>query len=154
MTACGSGKDTAASPSAAAPAPAGTAPAPAENKLAAMVPDAIKADGKLMVGVDASYPPNESVDPSTQQIVGWDPDLIAAVATKLGLTAQLENAGFDTIIPGLQSGKYEIGASSFTDNKEREAVVDFVTYYSAGTAWATQTGNPKGVNVDDPCGKK
>jgi len=29
-----------------------------------------------------------------------------------------------------------------------------VTYYSAGTAWATQTGNPKGVNVDDPCGKK
>jgi polar amino acid transport system substrate-binding protein len=125
----------------------------ADAALTALVPDAIKSDGKILVGTDASYPPNESVDPASQKIVGWDIELFSAVAAKLGLTAEFQNAGFDTIIPGIQSGKYEAGVSSFTDNKEREKVVDFVTYYSAGTAWATLKGNPKGVNPEDACGK-
>ncbi|MET9339915.1 MULTISPECIES: ABC transporter substrate-binding protein [unclassified Nonomuraea] len=155
LTACGGGGGTtAASPAATAATGASSAAASPQSTLAAMVPDAIKSDGKLIVGVDASYPPNESVDPATQKIVGWDVELVEAVAGKLGLTAEFQNAGFDTIIPGLQSGKYELGASSFTDNKEREKVVDFVTYYSAGTSWATQTGNPKAVNPADACGKK
>ncbi|NEA25279.1 transporter substrate-binding domain-containing protein [Actinomadura bangladeshensis] len=124
-----------------------------DGKLAAMVPDAIKSDGKISIGTDASYPPNESVDPASQKIVGWDVDLFNAVAAKLGLKTEYHNAGFDTIIPGVQSGKYEIGVSSFTDNKEREKAVDFVTYYSAGTAWAALKGNPKGVNPEDACGK-
>ncbi|HEX2316577.1 MAG TPA: ABC transporter substrate-binding protein [Thermomonospora sp.] len=125
----------------------------ADSKLAAMVPDAIKNDGKIKVGTDASYPPNESVDPASQKITGWDVDLFTAVAAKLGLKAEFENAGFDTILPGIQSGKYEVGVSSFTVTKERQQVVDFVSYYSAGTAWATLKGNPKGVNPDDACGK-
>ncbi|MFG2090144.1 MULTISPECIES: ABC transporter substrate-binding protein [unclassified Spirillospora] len=125
----------------------------ADAKLAAMVPDAIKSDGKIVIGTDASYPPNESVDPATQKIVGWDIELFDAVAAKLGLKTQYNNAGFDTIIPGVQSGKYEAGISSFTDTKEREQAVDFVTYYSAGTAWAALKGNPKGVNPEDACGK-
>ncbi|WP_433467722.1 ABC transporter substrate-binding protein [Spirillospora sp. CA-128828] len=124
-----------------------------DSKLAAMVPAAIKSDGKISIGTDASYPPNESVDPASQKIVGWDVDLFNAVAAKLGLKTEYHNAGFDTIIPGVQSGKYEAGVSSFTDNKEREKAVDFVSYYSAGTAWAALKGNPKGVNPDDACGK-
>ena len=131
----------------------GAANTSADAELAAMVPDAIKSDGKIVVGTDASYPPNETVDPGTQKIVGWDIELFDAVAAKLGLRTENHNAGFDTIIPGIQSGKYEIGVSSFTDNKEREKVVDFVTYYTAGTAWAALTGNPKGVDPDDACGK-
>ncbi|MCP9954146.1 ABC transporter substrate-binding protein [Actinomadura madurae] len=124
-----------------------------DSKLAAMVPAAIKSDGKITIGTDASYPPNESVDPASQKIVGWDVELFDAVAAKLGLKTQYSNAGFDTIIPGVQSGKYEAGVSSFTDTKEREGAVDFVTYYSAGTSWAALKGNPKGVNPDDACGK-
>ena len=131
----------------------GAANTSADAKLAAMVPDAIKSDGKISIGTDASYPPNESVDPASQKIVGWDVDLFNAVAAKLGLKTEYHNAGFDTIIPGVQSGKYEAGVSSFTDTKEREQAVDFVTYYSAGTAWAALTGNPKGVDPDDACGK-
>ncbi|WP_214103019.1 ABC transporter substrate-binding protein [Acrocarpospora catenulata] len=121
--------------------------------LAAQVPQAIRDDGKLMIATDASYPPNEYVDPATQQIVGWNVELGTAVAGKLGLRPEFQNAGFDTIIPGLQSGKYEIGISSFTDNKEREKAVDFVTYYSAGTSWASLKDNPKHVTPDNACGK-
>ncbi|TDB93595.1 ABC transporter substrate-binding protein [Actinomadura sp. 7K534] len=148
LSACGdNGDDTEGSGG------SGAANTSADAELSAMVPDAIKSDGKIVVGVDASYPPNESVDPASQKIVGWDIELFDAVAAKLGLKTEYHNAGFDTIIPGVQSGKYEIGVSSFTDNKEREKAVDFVTYYTAGTSWAALTGNPKGVNPDDACGK-
>ncbi|TYK49000.1 ABC transporter substrate-binding protein [Actinomadura decatromicini] len=145
LSACGDGDDSGSV------SPASSTSA--DGKLAALVPDAIKSDGKISIGVDASYPPNESVDPGSQKIVGWDVELFDAVAAKLGLKTEYHNAGFDTIIPGVQSGKYEAGVSSFTDTKEREGAVDFVTYYSAGTAWATLKGNPKGVNPDDACGK-
>ena len=50
----------------------------------------------------------------------------------MGLKANVVNATFDGIIPGLASGKYDLGMSSFTDTKEREKTVDFVTYFSAG----------------------
>jgi len=134
----------------------GTTAAPTTTQdagLAAKVPDAIKSDGKLAFGTDASYPPNEVVDVDGKTIVGWDVDLGKAIAQKLGLEPVFQNAGFDTIIPGVQSGKYDMGLSSFTDNKEREQVVDFVTYYSAGTAWAALKGNPKGVDPDSACGQ-
>ncbi len=145
LSSCGGDGTAAATP---------TPPAPtATGALEALVPDGIAADGKIVFGTDASYPPNESVDPASQKIVGWDVELGEAVAARLGLRSEFQNAGFDTIIPGVQSGKYEIGLSSFTDNAERERVVDFVTYYSAGTSWATLKGNPKGVNPDDACGK-
>ena len=83
-----------------------------------------------------------------------DVDLGNAIAKDLGLTAKFVNAPFDSIIPGLQSGKYQLGMSSFTDNKAREKVVDFVTYFTAGTTWAVQTGNPMKVNIDSACGLK
>ncbi|MGI5161703.1 ABC transporter substrate-binding protein [Microbispora sp. CA-102843] len=145
LSACGdgtTGTDTAA------PIPSAT------STLAQLVPQNIAADGKILIGSDASYPPNESVDPASQKIVGWEVELGEALAAKLGLKADFQNAGFDTIIPGIQSGKYELGISSFTDNPEREKVVDFVTYYSAGVSWATLKGNPNGVDPDNACGKK
>ncbi|WP_246238708.1 ABC transporter substrate-binding protein [Acrocarpospora corrugata] len=119
---------------------------------AALVPDWVRIDGVLLMGTDASHPPNESVDPDTRRAVGWDIELAAAIARKLGLRPEFQNAGIDTIIPGVQSRKYEMGVSSLTDNKEREQVVDFVTYYDSGTAWATREGNPEKADPGNPCG--
>ena len=83
-----------------------------------------------------------------------DIDLGNAIAKQLGLTAKFVNAPFDSIIPALQAGKYQLGMSSFTDDKAREKVVDFVTYFTAGTTWAVPTGNPKNISVDNACGFK
>jgi polar amino acid transport system substrate-binding protein len=44
-----------------------------------------------------------------------------------------------TIIPGLSSGKYDLGMSSITDTKQRERAVDFVTYFEAGTSFYVNT---------------
>nr|WP_239120124.1 ABC transporter substrate-binding protein [Catellatospora chokoriensis] len=126
----------------------------ANPTLAAMVPDAIKSDGKILVGVDATYAPNEFLAPDGSTVVGFDVDLFKAVAQTLGLTAEFQPATFGDIIPGVGSGKYEVGVSSFTVNDERKKQAQMVTYFSAGTQWATKTGNPAGINPDDPCGKR
>jgi polar amino acid transport system substrate-binding protein len=132
-----------------------TTAAPAvDDALAAKVPDEIKSDGKVLIGTDASYAPNEFLDTDGKTVVGWDVDLFNAVAAKLGLKTEWQSATFDAIIPGVQSGKYEMGISSFTINDERKQQVNMVSYFSAGTQWGTKKGNPTGIQPDNACGKK
>jgi polar amino acid transport system substrate-binding protein len=132
-----------------------TAAAPTvDEALAAKVPEEIKSDGKLLIGTDATYAPNEFLDTDGKTVIGFDVDLFNAVAAKLGLETEWQPAKFADIIPGIQSGKYEIGVSSFTINDERKEQANMVSYYSAGTQWAAKTGNPSGTQPDSACGKK
>jgi polar amino acid transport system substrate-binding protein len=145
---CGGGGGTAAGPTSAA------APSVAKDEaLAQLVPADIASDGKLIVGTDASYPPNEFTAEDGKTMVGMDIDLGTAVAQKLGLTAEFQNSAFDGIIPGIQANKYEAGISSFSINPERLQTVDMISYYSAGTKMGTLAGNPEGLSVDNLCGK-
>jgi polar amino acid transport system substrate-binding protein len=132
-----------------------TAAAPAvDDALAAKVPDAIKSDGKLLIGTDPTYAPNEFLDADGKTVVGFDIDLFNAVAAKLGLKTEWQPSKFADIIPGVQSGKYEAGVSSFTINDERKQQVNMISYFSAGTQWGTKKGNPTGIQPDNACGKK
>jgi polar amino acid transport system substrate-binding protein len=134
---------------------AGAAAAPAvDEALAAKVPDAVKSDGKLVIGTDPTYAPNEFLEADGKTVVGFDVDLFNAVAAKLGLQTEWQPSKFADIIPGVQSGKYEAGVSSFTINDERKGQANMVSYFSAGTQWGAKTGNPAGVQPDDACGKK
>ncbi len=120
-----------------------------------MVPAALKSKGTLTVATDASYAPNEFFDADGTTIIGMDVDLGNAIAEKLGLKVKFENVGFDSILAGLAGGKYDLGMSSFTDTKEREGTVDFVTYFNAGTSVMVAKGNPQGITgPDDLCGRK
>lgn len=119
------------------------------------VPDDIKSKGTLTVAADASYAPNEFIKPGGKDIVGMDVDLGKAIGEKLGLEVEFQNASFDAIIPGLAAGKYDLGMSSFTDTKEREQTVDFVTYFTAGTSFFVNTdGGPEITGLADLCEKK
>jgi polar amino acid transport system substrate-binding protein len=123
------------------------------SKAQVAVPAAIKAQGTLVVGTDASYPPMESIDSDGKTVVGMDADLAQALAKVMGLKAKVTNATFDAIIPGIAAKKYDLGMSSFTDTKEREATVDFVTYFSAGTSfYAKASGGPAVDGLADLCG--
>lgn len=123
-----------------------------DDELAARVPAEISEDGTITVGSDTSYAPSEFIDEDGETIVGFDVDLFSAVAQKLGLEAEFESASFDSIIAGVGSGRYETGVSSFTINPDRLAEATMVSYFSAGTQWAVQEGNPEGVDADDACG--
>jgi polar amino acid transport system substrate-binding protein len=126
----------------------------ANSAIAALVPAAIKSKGTLTVAADATYAPNEFIASDGHTVIGMDADLMKALAAEMGLKVTIVNATFDTIIPGLAAGKFDIGASSFTDTKEREKTVDFVDYFSAGISFYTKASASPGVNtVADLCGK-
>lgn len=151
IAALGCGGDDESSSSSGA---AGTPAAPGVDKqIAAAVPEKYKSEGTLTVAADATYPPNEFIGKDGKTVEGMDPDLIKALTGVMGLKANVVNAGFDGIIPGLAAGKYDIGMSSFTDTKEREKVVDFVTYFSAGTSFYVKAdGGPTINTLADLCG--
>jgi polar amino acid transport system substrate-binding protein len=129
------------------------APAPTGDPgLATLVPEAISADGTITVGIDATYPPNEFLDTDGETVIGWDVELFDAVAGKLGLRAEYQPAPFGAIIPGVQTGRYEVGVSSFTINDERLAEAIMVSYFNAGTQWAARPGEP--VDPDNACGMR
>jgi len=132
-------------------APSAVPTATKDDKLAAMVPADVRADGKILVGQDQSYPPSEFVE--NGQAVGMDVDLGKAIGQKLGLEVTFENSNFDGIIPALKSGRYEAAMSSFTINEARLKEVDMISYFSAGTSGAVLKGNPDKLTLDTLCGK-
>lgn len=117
---------------------------------AKLVPSTFK--GKtLQVATDATYPPDESMQGTT--MIGFDVDLFRAVATTLGLKETENNVTFDDIIGGIDSGRYQIGNSSFTDNKTREKSVNFVDYFQAGEGvYAKSSSNAKFTGLKSFCG--
>jgi polar amino acid transport system substrate-binding protein len=119
---------------------------PTDAKLAASVPSSVKSNGTLTIALDATYAPDEFIAPNGSTIVGMDADLATAISQVLGLKPKLINATFDTIIPGIQSGKYAMGASSFTDTIARQKVVDFVDYFTAGEGFYVKTGSSLAFN--------
>jgi len=133
----------------------GSNPAPSttvDSALAAKVPASIKSAGKIIIGTDSTYPPSEYLGSDGKTVLGFDVDLFNAVAAKLGLKTEWQSAKFDDIIPGVGTGKYNIGVSSFTVNADREKQVTMVSYFSAGTQWASKSGG--NVDPDNACGKK
>ncbi len=119
------------------------------EEIAAKLPPAVADSGRLRIGVNVPYAPNEFKD-ENGEIVGFDVDLMDAVASVLGLRAEFNQADFDKIIPAVQAGTFDLGMSSFTDTVERQQSVDFVDYYQAGVQWAQRTGEP--VDPNNACG--
>ncbi|KUH84586.1 bifunctional serine/threonine-protein kinase/transporter substrate-binding domain-containing protein [Mycobacterium sp. IS-1556] len=126
-----------------------TAAPGAVEAIASTVPEEIRSTGRLVIGVNTPYAPNEFKD-ATGQIVGFDVDLMNAVARTLGLVPEYRETAFEAILPSVRAGDFNVGMSSFTDTKEREESVDFVTYFRAGTLWAQRAGS--GLTPADACG--
>ncbi len=124
-----------------------------DQALFAKLPADIRSSKVITIGTDPTYAPNEFLAGDGKTIQGADVDLFNAVAAKLGVKAEFQSSTFDTIIVGVQSGKYDLGVSSFTINADRKKQVGMVSYLTAGTQWATQAGNSSGVQPDNACGK-
>ncbi len=124
-----------------------------DKAISAKVPSDVKSAGTLTVATDPTYAPDEFIKPNSSEIIGMDADMADALAQVMGLKADVKNATFDSIIPGLAAGKFDLGMSSFTVTKEREKTVDFVTYLSAGSSFYVKAdGGPDIQTLDDLCG--
>jgi polar amino acid transport system substrate-binding protein len=121
--------------------------------LASKLPESIKSAGVIKIGTDPTYAPSEFLAGDGKTVQGFDVDLFNQVAAKFGVKTEWQPSKFGSIITGVNGKKYDMGISSFTINPERMQQVDMVKYFNAGTQWATQKGNPKGVDPENACGK-
>ncbi|MET0318122.1 MAG: ABC transporter substrate-binding protein [Rhodococcus fascians] len=120
--------------------------------LADQVPASIRADG-LVVATSSNLPPMTFVAPDDHTLVGLDVDVAHAIGSVLGVRTNLATAGFDTIIPGLQSQRYSMALSSLGVTPERLAVVDFVSYYNGGQGFLASAETSMTVaELPDLCG--
>ncbi|MGH2862414.1 MAG: ABC transporter substrate-binding protein [Solirubrobacteraceae bacterium] len=148
------GRTLAMAGASAAVAAFGSAPALASGGgvplIEKLVPAAVKSTG-LTVASDATYAPDEFVKGT--KVVGMDPDLMNALGKVMGLKVTVKNVTFNDIISGMVAGRYNIGASSFTDEKSREKSVNFVDYASVGESFYTlKSGGTNIKGISSICG--
>src|SRR5579862_4050482 len=156
IAACGSSNNSSSSSSSSSSgSTSSSAPSPAADPaVEKLVPASIKSKGSITIAADATYAPDEFIGSDGHTVVGMDADLAKALAAVMGLKANVVNASFDSIIPGLASGKYDMGASSFTDTKAREKAVDFVDYANVGESFYTKASGGTTIgSITDICGK-
>ncbi|MEZ5333898.1 MAG: basic amino acid ABC transporter substrate-binding protein [Methanolobus sp.] len=108
-----------------------------------------------VVGTEPYFPPFEYADENnSNEIIGFDVDLINAIAADQGFNVEWKDLEFDALIPALQSGQIDMIVSGMTITEEREESVDFSEpYINAGLALAVAAGNDEIQSVDDIEGK-
>ncbi|MFI7239050.1 ABC transporter substrate-binding protein [Streptomyces cyaneofuscatus] len=156
LSGCGEGGESAAAARTPAAMKVAGVTVKEDAKLHESLPDAVKKSGRVRVATDVPYAPFEMfVTEGEKELTGLDYDLGQAIGTRLGVKFAFTPQKFDGIVPAIQAGKFDVAMSAMTDNKERQAVVDFVDYSVSGSGIMVVKGNPeKIITLDDLCGKK
>jgi polar amino acid transport system substrate-binding protein len=107
------------------------------------------------IGTNAEYPPFESVN-DAGDVVGFDPEIVAAIADKEGFQFELVNTRWDGIFVALQSGEFDAVASAATITDERSQIVNFSDpYFNAGQMIAVRVADKDNITTPaDLNGKK
>ena len=137
LAACGSSTAPASSGSGSAGSAAGSGGASLTTAV----------DGVLSMATEATFPPYEYYDGDT--IVGIDVEIAQAIADKLGLKLEVTDIAFDSIIPGVKTGKYDIGLAGMTVTDERLEQVNFTDSYATGIQVVIVGPNSSITSVDD-----
>ncbi|MEE1784766.1 ABC transporter substrate-binding protein [Streptomyces sp. SP17BM10] len=120
------------------------------DAAAALLPEEVRAAGTVTFGTSFGYPPSAFyADQATKKPAGIDIDITDAVAKVLGLTVQREEAAFETILPALDSGKYDVGTGNFGVTTARLKTIDFVTYIDDGQGFAVRKDDTDRKPVTD-----
>lgn len=94
------------------------------------------------VGTEPTFQPFEYMDIENDKIIGFDIELIEAIAAESGIKVEVQSLGFDALIPALQSGTIDIVASGMTIDEDRKLQVDFTApYINSGLALAVVKSN-------------
>lgn len=102
------------------------------------------------VAMEPTFPPFDTTNEETQELDGFDYDLMNAIAEDQGFKLEWVNMGFDGLIASLQSGNIDIIASGMNASEERREKVDFsTTYYDSGLVVAVKAGNTEIKSIDD-----
>lgn len=100
--------------------------------------DQVKARGTLRVGLEGTFPPFNSKDPKSGELVGFDVDIAKAVATKLGVKPEFVTTEWSGIIAGLQAGKFDVIVNQVGITDKRKETLDFSPAYTYSAAQLIQ----------------
>ncbi len=120
LVACNSGNEETSS--SAAPDSSSEASSSSDTSL-----EDVKKSGKLTIATSPDFPPFESLD--GDKVVGIEIDLLEMIAEKLGVELEINQMDFDSVLPGIQSGKFNVGVSGITVTEDRKENADFTDPY-------------------------
>ena len=103
----------------------------------------------LRVGSDTTYPPMETVDAATGQIVGFDVDVVNAVCEKINCKAEFVTTAWDGIFGALQQGEFDLVASGVSITDERKQTMDFSDPYIVVSQAVLMRVEDEGMTIDD-----
>lgn len=109
-------------------------------------------EGKLIMATNAAFPPYEYKE--GDEILGIDAEIAKLIADKLGLELEIVDVEFDSIITGVQSGKYDMGMAGMTVTKERQKKVSFSDAYAKAVQVIIVKEDSDIKSIDDLEGKK
>jgi polar amino acid transport system substrate-binding protein len=137
---CGGDDDSSDSPAAKG---GGSAPAPVADK------------GKITACMDVSFPPMEYFETAGARTpVGFDVDLVTAIAKQWGVTPEFSQTSFDGLLPALSGGRCDVVASGIFITDERTKTFPAVPYYESSRVLLVNSGNPEGISsLEDLSGK-
>lgn len=101
----------------------------------------------LSMATEGTFQPYEYYD--GDKLIGIDVEIAEAIAEKLGMTLEVTDIAFDSIIPGVQTGKYDIGMAGMTVTDERLEEVSFTTSYATGVQVVIVKDGGPITSVDD-----
>jgi polar amino acid transport system substrate-binding protein len=117
------------------------------------LPTRITDSKTLKIAVNGTYPPMESIDPTTSKLIGFDIDFGEAIAKSLGLKLEWQDGAFAQLIPSVQTGRADMILSGISDLPARRETLDFIDYLKSGAQFYTLDKTDTIKTADDLCGK-
>lgn len=115
------------------------------------LPPQIASSGTLTVGTSPPYAPLVFPD-EHGKLIGFDVDVVQAIAKKLGLTVAFVETPFPQLLPGILGAKYDMAVRGIFDTRERREQYDMISYFNAGTQWARRASSE--IDPNDACGRR
>ena len=98
-----------------------------------MLPDSVKADGKIIVGINGIFPPMEFKEPGFDTLIGIDVELVAAIGKELNIKIEFDDQKFDQLINSINTKRVDMVISGLSDTAIRRNSLDFIDYFNSGT---------------------
>src|SRR6185503_991063 len=142
-----------ADPSVATPAGESVPSLDVNANAVALLPNSLASRRVLRVAIPTNEPPTQFYKEGTRYMTGVNPDIARLIGQALGLDVEIKVVTFDSIIPGMAAGRYDLTVSSMTPTDKRIAVLDFIDYLQVGNAIVVAKGAPP-MTQDTLCGKR
>ena len=98
-----------------------------------LLPDDIKAKGKIVIGVNGIFPPMEFKEPGQDELIGFDIELAKALGKALNIDIVFDDQKFDQLINSINTNRVDMVLSAISDTAVRRKTLDFIDYFNSGT---------------------